>query len=110
MSTETRRVHDRLDVTFGVVVHHGDREFEATCLNISQGGMFIETGEPLPIDAQLSIVFRLPDIPQRITAQARVAWSEQKNRTGVGVQFVGLRAIEVWAINQLFRRRSKGDL
>lgn len=110
MSTETRRAYDRLDITFGVVVHHADRELEATCVNISQGGMFIETPEALPIDAQLTVVFRLPDIAQAITAKARVAWSEQKARRGVGIQFVGLRAIEVWAINQLFRRRSRGEL
>jgi type IV pilus assembly protein PilZ len=110
MPTDTRRAYDRLDITFDVVVHHADRELEATCLNISQGGMFVQTPEPLPIDAQLSVVFRLPDIAQPVTAQARVAWSEQKTRRGVGVQFLGLRAIEVWAINQLFRRRSKGEL
>jgi Tfp pilus assembly protein PilZ len=72
--------------------------------------MFIATAETLPIDAPVVIVFRLPDIPQPITTKARVAWSEREKRQGVGVQFIGLRAIEMWAINQLFRRRSKGEI
>ena len=110
MSTEPRREHARLELTFDVIVHHSDRELEATCLNISQGGMFLEMPEPLAMDEQVSIVFRLPDIAQPITAKARVAWSEREKRKGVGIQFLGLRAIEIWAINQLFRRRSKGEI
>jgi len=110
MPTETRRAHDRIDVSFELRLRHGDREAQARCLNISQGGMFIEVEEPIQIGEVITATFLLPDHPKPIAAEARVCWSERTPKRGVGVKFIGLRAIEVWAINQLFRRKSRGEM
>lgn len=109
MSDETRRAHDRVEATFDVMVIYGGRHIEASCVNISQGGMFLRVGEQIPIGEVITAEFRLPDHPQKISTEARVCWSERDKRIGVGVKFVGLRAIEVWAINQIFRRKSRGE-
>ena len=109
MTTQSRRAYDRLEVDLSVTIGHNDRVFEATCRNISQGGMFIET-ELLPMGDPIEVTFELPDHKEKIVAQATVMWAEREPQVGVGVKFAGLRAIEVWAINQLFRRRSRGEL
>jgi hypothetical protein len=109
MTTNTRRAHERLDVDFDVMVRVGDREIASRCLNISQGGMFIE-GAHRPMGELVTLIFELPDLPAPVEAEARVCWTERDDRTGFGVQFIGLRAIQVWAINQLFQRRSRGQL
>ena len=110
MSTQSRRAHDRIEVTFDVKVEHAERFIEAQCLNISQGGMFLRVEQPIPIGEVISAEFRLPDHPQPISTEARVCWSAREPEPGMGVKFIGLRAIEVWAINQLFRRKSRGEL
>ncbi len=106
MTTAPRRAHDRLDVAIDVTIKVGGTVSEATCLNISQGGMFIEC-DYIPMGETIQIAFDLPGLPATVDAEARVCWSERSGRKGVGVQFAGLRAIEVWAINQLFRRASR---
>ena len=106
-TTRKRREHDRLDVEFDVTIRRGDNDITAKCINISQGGMFIET-DNITIGEMVTVIFELPDLPKPIETEARVCWSEREARFGVGVQFVGLRAIEVWAVNQLFQKRRRG--
>jgi uncharacterized protein (TIGR02266 family) len=101
-----RRAHDRLEVDLEVTIRYDGREIEARCTNISQGGMFIQT-ETITIGENVTVVFSLPGIPKPIEAESRVCWSERDDRMGIGVQFNGLRAIEVWAVNQLFQKRAK---
>jgi c-di-GMP-binding flagellar brake protein YcgR len=110
MSNETRRAHDRIDASFNVSVSFAGKHIDARCVNISQGGMFLSVDEQIPIGEVITAEFRLPDHPQMISAEARICWSEREERQGIGVKFIGLRAIEVWAINQLFRRKSRGDM
>jgi Tfp pilus assembly protein PilZ len=109
MMTPPRRAHDRLPIDLEVTVKVGGVVSTAAARNISQGGMFIEV-DYVPIGETIRVVFDLPDLPAPVDAEARVCWSERDGRQGIGVQFVGLRAIEVWAINQLFRRASRGAL
>ena len=58
--------------------------FTALVRNISSGGVFIITSEPLEVGQQLPLVFSLPgwDAPLRMTGQ--VVW---KSPAGVGVKF-----------------------
>lgn len=104
MTGEKRRAHDRLEVALDVTVQASGRTFPARCLNISQGGMFIE-GEQLAMGESVTVIFSLPDLPEPVEAEARVCWTERDDRSGFGIQFAGLRAIQVWAINKLFQRR-----
>jgi len=84
----------------------GDRSVAGTSRNISQGGMFIEMSESIPMDAVVRVRFSLPGLTDgSLETEARVRWVEREGQgRGVGVQFAALRPIEVWAINQLFRK------
>jgi type IV pilus assembly protein PilZ len=64
--------------------------------NISKGGLFIRSDTPLPLDAEVSLVLRLPGTDQCIRATGRVIWNfdMQKGTThivpGSGIRFVGM--------------------
>ena len=79
---------------------YGDRVFEGETRNVSLGGMFVRTSATLPFGAQVRIRFRLPSLKEDTEVSATVRWTTPE---GVGVQFGSLRAMEVWALNQLFK-------
>jgi uncharacterized protein (TIGR02266 family) len=61
----------------------------AVCANVSKGGIFLRTMNPLPVGKRLRVRFRLPGSKREIDAEGVVAWSDQ--RAGMGVQFLSLQ-------------------
>lgn len=106
MALKNRRGHYRLDFVTDVVIRYDDTELSAYCLNMSQGGMYVSC-PPLPLGHKVVVSFRLPDLDNLVETEALVRWNVRDSRRGVGLQFLNLRAIEVWGINQLFRRRER---
>jgi hypothetical protein len=62
--------------------------------NLSLGGTFVEVGR-LAMGTRVNITFGLPRVSERLSLEAVVTWA---NDDGVGVQFVGLRAWEMWVM------------
>ena len=66
--------------------------------NISKGGLFIRSDTPLPLNAEVSLVLRLPGSEQCIRATGRVIWNYDIERgtchivPGSGIRFVGMSA------------------
>lgn len=64
--------------------------------NISRGGVFIESGSPLPIQATVDLALMLPGIDAVLSVKGRVVWSYDVNRatsqlmTGSGIKFVDM--------------------
>jgi uncharacterized protein (TIGR02266 family) len=74
--------------------------------NISLGGMFVETAEPLPVQTTIQIRFRVPTQPEPIDVTGEVRWVERGgdgHTAGMGIRFHGLRARDVWALNRFFQ-------
>lgn len=74
-------------------------------INISSGGLFIETGTILDETELLTLMFHLPNHEKPIICQGRVAWTnppDDKKKPnlppGVGVQFVDLPLDDLHAI------------
>jgi type IV pilus assembly protein PilZ len=62
-------------------------------VNISRGGMFIHTKNPLKIGAKVRLVFSLPGMPFLFDVNAEVKWSQtgptdRQALPGMGVEFV----------------------
>lgn len=62
-------------------------------VNISRGGMFINTENPLKIGANVRLVFSLPGMPFMFDVNAQVKWSQtepsdRQELPGMGVEFV----------------------
>lgn len=72
-----------------------------TIVNLSLGGALITFGERLPIGTRLDLVFRLPATDTDIQVGGVVRWASEDS---IGVQFDGLRAREVWSLNEYFKQ------
>ncbi len=90
----------------------GGRYFRAShevCLNLSRGGVFIRTSDPLELGHRLVVELDLPD-GNRFQAIGRVAWvtkrlgKEEPSQRGVGVQFVRGRADQFSALEAYLAR------
>lgn len=64
--------------------------------NITNGGLFIRTDTPLPIDAPVRLRMRLPEETKDIEIDGRVVWSFSKGNKkaflpkGMGIQFLNM--------------------
>ena len=72
---------------------------ELNISNLSLGGAFLDREERLSIGTRVSVEFSIPGRAEPIAVGGAVRWAAP---TGAGVQFDGLRAGEVWALNQFF--------
>ena len=92
------RVPARFLVRYGV---DEDRILTDWAVNLSTGGVFIETAHVFEVDAPLLISFVLPERNADLRCRARVAWvnhAEQRLKPslppGIGVQFLDLSGTE----------------
>jgi uncharacterized protein (TIGR02266 family) len=76
-------------------------------VNMSTGGMFIETVTILPVDTLLAVKFKLPDNDTIITCKARVAWTNEPGNLrkfslppGMGLQFLDLPLKDMHVIRE----------
>jgi uncharacterized protein (TIGR02266 family) len=99
-----RRTQQRYAIRLPVVIEHDGSQHHGQSRNISIGGLFVETPAPLPFGETVKVSFQIPTIKEPIEVDAEIRWveTEQGVNKGVGVQFRGLRAKHVWALNKLF--------
>ncbi len=82
-------------------------------LNLSTGGVFIETTDYLPIDTILSIEFILPDNKRSICCKGRVAWQNRPDApvnpnlpAGMGLQFLDISLEDMNAVRQYIKKEA----
>jgi uncharacterized protein (TIGR02266 family) len=82
-------------------------------VNLSTGGIFVETGSFLPIDTPLTIEFILPQKDRSIRTKGSVAWinhPELKIKpnlpVGMGIQFLGISSEDMEAIGQFIKNEA----
>jgi hypothetical protein len=74
---------------------------DCTIVNLSLGGALIAQTMKHPMGARCSVAFVVPTMAEPIEIAATVRWSDD---TSVGIQFDGLRARDVWALNEYFKQ------
>jgi PilZ domain-containing protein len=89
----------RFDKVFPVVLSSPDfGECQGIARNISEGGMFVEVADPLPLGSPIRVHFTMPDQAGEIVARGEVKGHYFVNftdgagpraLTGMGVRFVG---------------------
>ena len=70
-------------------------------LNLSLGGSLVTANAKYGMGQRVELEFRVPTMADAIKVGGTVRWS---NPDGVGVQFDGLRARDVWALNEYFKQ------
>lgn len=93
-----RREHERIAVCLEVDYRCDDTFLFAYITDMSAMGIFIQTTTPKPPGTLLNLRFRIPD-GKRLDVDGRVIWVNQPHgkdsiNPGMGVQFVGLTALQ----------------
>ncbi len=96
------RTTNRYPVKLSVTITFQDESRETSIINLSVGGALFTGFGRLPIGTQLALAFKVPTSEIEIKAKAVVRWSTENS---TGVQFDGLRAREVWSINEYFKEK-----
>jgi hypothetical protein len=98
---ENRRTTTRHAVTIDATITLNGSTTAVVVNNLSLGGAQLGTSTRYTIGQQLTMRFAITTLPEPIEAGATVRWAEGTN---VGVQFDGLRARDVWGLNELFKQ------
>ncbi len=98
-----RRMHPRMPVRLEVVFHSGEELISCYMFNVGQGGLFIHTENPLGMDEDVLLSFRLPGIGRVFEARGRVVWSVPSGGgsvPGMGVAFYQIAPDDLKAIEK----------
>lgn len=79
---------------------------EIRMMNLSLGGALLDMSQRLEMGSRMQVTFRIPTHEHDITVGAAVRWA---GGSGIGVQFDGLRAKEVWSLNKFFESLPEAD-
>jgi len=82
-------------------------------INVSTGGVFIETTTFLPIDTIIAVEFILPQNVETIRCEARVAWANRPELMvnpnlpiGMGLQFINISLNDMKSIREYIRKEA----
>ncbi len=96
MGVENRK-HERIDTEYlvHVTVPAGGNVLEGTCLNLSEGGLFVQMLDPPPQGSAHHMELRLEPIDQTVRVDGTVFWVRQEEPDsqlppGVGMRFEGM--------------------
>jgi uncharacterized protein (TIGR02266 family) len=106
LADQFRRTDPRYDRRIEVEIVAEGRRQVGHSRNISLGGVFVETAEPLPVQTTIQVRFRVSTQPEPIDVTGEVRWVERGGAgqaAGMGIRFHGLRARDVWALNRFFQ-------
>ena len=98
---DNRRSQSRHDVKLPATLTIDGRLKAATLMNLSLGGALVALGAKYAMGQRLQIEFSVPSAHEPIEVGATVRWSDDK---ATGIQFDGLRARDVWALNKYFEQ------
>lgn len=99
-----RRKEYRLPYHEKVIFTDGTHSLTAYAVNISRGGVFVTSLDPLPIDTQVNMAFLLPNQPRAFCVKARIAhivFDRQRCEVecGMGTMFLELNESQKSILN-----------
>jgi uncharacterized protein (TIGR02266 family) len=107
---DDRREDLRLEIEVDVGIEGDHTFFTGRMGDLSRGGLFVATDDPLPVETELLLSFLLPD-GYRVTAEAVVAWIRipryrpDELPSGMGIKFVELSEKDAHAIGHFLKLR-----
>lgn len=106
-----RRRSDRAPVVVRTEYSTVDALFSDFTRNINEGGIFVATEEPVPLDEKVDLKLRLPGSDEIVRVQGRVVRIEPATATeagGIAVEFGQLDSHARELINAAVRRLRSG--
>ena len=109
LPTRSNRYKLKTQVQYG---ENAETTLTGYCVDISSGGLFISTENPLGVGETLVIRFSLESPPREIVCTCRVAWVNAPTNlrkpslpAGMGIQFVGLSLDELHSIRNFIENK-----
>lgn len=100
---DNRRTSTRHAVSIAASITVAETRTDVVIHNLSLGGAQLGATTRFAMGQKLDVSFRVPTIEEPIEVGATVRWSDGQS---VGVQFDGLRARDVWALNEFFKQQA----
>ncbi len=97
-SGRDRRKDPRLDVNIKVDYSTKGMFVSNYVTNLSRGGVFIQSDDPLPLQSQINLTLTLPELHVTIEAKGKVTWTYDIKKgtsaiiSGMGIKFTDLTA------------------
>jgi CheY-like chemotaxis protein len=112
--TGLQRTTPRIPVKFRVVVE-GTPEKELICTNLSEGGLYLRTHEPMPVKTVLHLRFALPRSTGTVSVAGEVVrtallCTELEAEPGMGLRFVDLPDTVLLQLRNFVQGEMIGDL
>jgi len=110
----TRRSAPRATLVTEVNLEGDNNFFVGYSQDVAEGGLFVATPDPLPIRARVLLTLTLPGTAEPIRCMAEVAWVREYHEgsayengavPGMGMQFIGLSAIDRDKIGAFVKER-----
>lgn len=109
-----RRIDRRIPIRIKVLIIQEGRERECYTVNVSRGGLFIETDEPLMIDSIISMKVFFDD-NREIDVVGKIVWVSYPHKDsnyipGMGIKFLDLSPEKVEEIGAFIGEHIKKDI
>lgn len=98
------RREERISVALSVVVRQGRRASNEALVDLSYGGAFVRTKEPLAPGTEVELSLRPPLSLSRIKLPGRVAWVRNGTQAGMGVTFGDLDPRQILRLGALMAK------
>jgi len=90
---DDKRKNIRVETNIDILFKESGAFIKSYMLNVSNGGLFLKTENPLQIDSLVTIRMKLPGDTENMEIQGCVVWSNPKGKnnafpSGMGIQFV----------------------
>lgn len=98
MSIARRRRLPRIATSIKVNFDHGMESFTEFTLNLSSGGLFIKTVQPLGIGSDITVDFTLPGFDHPFQIAGKIIWirtvENSEGPPGMGIKFTNMQKVD----------------
>jgi len=91
--SEERRSTERVPLVLEVEYRTTGHLLVSYCANLSRGGLFVATDDPLPVGTRLTLMLSIPGGGPNVAIDAEVRWTDagsEASTTGMGLAFEGI--------------------
>lgn len=74
---------------------HSNKVFLAQTENVSQGGLFFSSRQPLKIGDRFPVEFVLPDNKTMFRCTSEVVWKKRYDTAGIASEGIGIRFVDL---------------
>ena len=110
-SAMDKRERPRILVSLEITYESGDDFVSSFLSDISGGGLFIGTSNPMGVNTRLKVCFHVPGISESLLATGTVAWvrdSASSDKPGMGVRFDEMEPGDQEKLDQFFSEHETG--